>query len=765
MNKLTCLVITFAVTVGVYWKALDCGFVFDDHLAIESNPDTYPNKTSWVDIFQHDFWGKEISRIDSNKSYRPITIASFRMNNLFGGEAFHFHLVNIILHGVVASLVGLLSYSISHNMMHVMYSSVLFATHPLHAEAVTGIVGRAEILCAIFVISAYLIIDTRRVTLLKGLSFLVLITLAVLSKEIGITVVVLVLISDLSANNFRSILPGCKKIILCVGAVGSYIAFRRLFLGQVDLSGSQLLRKAENPILFASDTWVRGASLLHVQYLYLKLMFWPTDMCCEYPFDCIPLIENTSDIRLYYTLSLIIVLVITALYGVVMKNRIIITSLAWICVPLIPSSGILVTIGTMYAERLTYIPSVGVCVLVGWFFSPKKTDTGVTLYSGIQMVVFLMLSSHWSLLLGKRNEDWVSDVTLFQSAIKVCPNGAKHHQQYGILLLNKNETEKSLPHFHKAVEIDPDWCEPNLYIGKAIAGMKGPVGYQESQNWWRKCVHCPFLGDECFNLWYEVQKMFLESNDKNASAHHEVGIVMLEVRQQQVAVNSFRQAGLIRHNSEDWEGAALSFELALSSWEAISASERDESNDLIHPCNINYWLATSYANMLRDKSALSTYIKMLDCNTKLRERSFMAAVEGSLQILHRSSESNNVRSRLQLTEQQFWLLHADTLVKIANAKKVFPHISSVAPSYYITAASLYVKLSLVTPSDCHVLSKAIISFSKGKSNLSPDYCSAMLLHARAGCKGSSYDKCSKCSGDVGKKCKTRAKKKASTGKN
>lgn len=54
---------------------------------------------SWTNIFTNDFWGQNIRLPDSHKSYRPITVLSFRLDHeIYGLNAFGFHLTNVIIY-------------------------------------------------------------------------------------------------------------------------------------------------------------------------------------------------------------------------------------------------------------------------------------------------------------------------------------------------------------------------------------------------------------------------------------------------------------------------------------------------------------------------------------------------------------------------------------------------------------------------------------------------------------------------------------------
>jgi len=62
-----------------YSNTHHCDFVFDDVSAIKDNRDMRPS-TPWSDLLANDFWGTPMVAERSHKSYRPLTVASFRLN-------------------------------------------------------------------------------------------------------------------------------------------------------------------------------------------------------------------------------------------------------------------------------------------------------------------------------------------------------------------------------------------------------------------------------------------------------------------------------------------------------------------------------------------------------------------------------------------------------------------------------------------------------------------------------------------------------------
>lgn len=70
-----------------------------------TNPDLKPT-TSWYKLLENDFWGTPLRERGSHGSYRPLCVATFRLNYLLGGlEPLGYHLVNVILHAACTALV------------------------------------------------------------------------------------------------------------------------------------------------------------------------------------------------------------------------------------------------------------------------------------------------------------------------------------------------------------------------------------------------------------------------------------------------------------------------------------------------------------------------------------------------------------------------------------------------------------------------------------------------------------------------------------
>ena len=145
--------LVFGASFLSYLSSLDGDFVFDDHRGILTNDDLDPSKTSLLDLFQHDFWGGHMSRVESHKSYRPLTVLTYRYFNFYFSELrpHSYHLVNVLLHCVASLLflrlcellIGGKGAAVSFLGLPLSWpalAALLFAVHSIHTEAVRSVI-------------------------------------------------------------------------------------------------------------------------------------------------------------------------------------------------------------------------------------------------------------------------------------------------------------------------------------------------------------------------------------------------------------------------------------------------------------------------------------------------------------------------------------------------------------------------------------------------------------------------------------------------
>ena len=133
----------FAASFLVYCNSLWGGFVFDDHRAVLTNEDLDAGKTNLWGVFANDFWGGHMSRSESHKSYRPLTVLTFRYLNFWpsGLEPFSYHLVNVLIHCSASALFLQVCRRLLGRGWPSLYAALLFSVHSVHTESVRSIVG------------------------------------------------------------------------------------------------------------------------------------------------------------------------------------------------------------------------------------------------------------------------------------------------------------------------------------------------------------------------------------------------------------------------------------------------------------------------------------------------------------------------------------------------------------------------------------------------------------------------------------------------
>lgn len=128
------------VSVLVYANTLFGGLVFDDNEAIVNNRDVREN-TPLASVFSNDFWGSPLTHPESHKSYRPLTILTFRFNrNLHELNPWGYHLFNVLAHTAVCVLFTCFSSLLLGSPATGLLSGLLFTLHPIHTEAVSIII-------------------------------------------------------------------------------------------------------------------------------------------------------------------------------------------------------------------------------------------------------------------------------------------------------------------------------------------------------------------------------------------------------------------------------------------------------------------------------------------------------------------------------------------------------------------------------------------------------------------------------------------------
>ncbi|XP_055936322.1 protein O-mannosyl-transferase Tmtc3-like isoform X1 [Argiope bruennichi] len=495
---LYCYLAVAVIAFLCYRNALDCDFVFDDMSAIRDNQDLRPS-TPLFNLLRNDFWGTPMQKEQSHKSYRPLCVLTYRINYYFHKlQPYGYHLTNVIMHAIVSSL-----YMRICNMFvpssTAFVAGLLFATHPVHTEAVTGVVGRAEILSSLFFLLAFLCY-TNAATAVPNTDWtsmswcLLFVGMATFSKEQGITVVgvccafEIFVVHRLRFPELPNVLMGSKYTSGLREAsvrMATLIAFSvLLLLLRISVMGSQLpvFTKFDNPAA-AADTPARQLTMHYLVALNSWLLIFPCDLCCDWTMSTVALVTSFLDPRNMATLGFYAVLgtlLWTSLWEYETRSKTILMSAAFLAFPFLPASNLFFPVGFVIAERVLYTPSMGFCLLVsyGWSVLHNRIKLKSLSWCFIVVVIFIFASKTI-----RRNFDWQNEYTIFMAGLRVNQRNAKLYNNVGHSLESQGRYLEALKYFQDAIRVQPDDIGAYINVGRTYHNLHM---YEEAEKAFRE---------------------------------------------------------------------------------------------------------------------------------------------------------------------------------------------------------------------------------------------------------------------------------------
>jgi tetratricopeptide (TPR) repeat protein len=250
-------------------------------------------------------------------------------------------------------------------------------------------------------------------------------------------------------------------------AIGvGYLGLRLWIVGSLTLPTRPSM--LDNPLAHATVP-SRIATAAVVLFEYLSQLFLPLHLSADYSYNEIPLIDSAADPRLLLALGggLLLVLVVG-----LAARRVPALGMAalFAAVPLSLTANVLFPIGTIKAERLLYLPSVGWCLAAGWFGAAAWQR-----HRRAAAAVLVTLLAAYGARTVVRNRDWRDDLSLFGAAVQASPNSAKAHYNLGVAYDKRGDTDAAMLHLRQALQIHPGCADAALTIG-TIYEKKGLYG-------------------------------------------------------------------------------------------------------------------------------------------------------------------------------------------------------------------------------------------------------------------------------------------------
>jgi len=328
--------------IVVYFGAMWNRFALDDVPIIALNPLVAHPSGIWR-AFTAPYWAPELG----GHMYRPLVIAGFTVDALVDGTAW-FHAVNLLWHAGAAVAVAALARRWM-DAAGALAAGLLFAVHPVHVEAVANVVGRAELMAAVFaVLAVYAGLSRHHV----GWSAAAL-AFGLLCKEnaaVAPALVVWAWILGLDRPDRR------RMVLLLVGWVlvgAAYAAVRALvrqpFGGYTSMAP-----------MFVGQSWLT-VRLTAVAALadVARLLVFPLTLRVDYSPNERTAVTSVLDVR--FAAGLLCALVWAALLLLAWRRgrKLEAFGLGWVGVAYLPVANFLYPAGFYVAERTLYLPSAG----------------------------------------------------------------------------------------------------------------------------------------------------------------------------------------------------------------------------------------------------------------------------------------------------------------------------------------------------------------------------------------------------------------------
>ena len=561
-----------AVVWVVFGQTLRHDFVnYDDDVYVYENPEVTQGLTlrGIVWAFSHVYAG----------NWHPLTWISHMLDcQWYGLHPGGHHLTSVLLHAATAILLFLVLRRMTGALWRSAFVAAVFAIHPLRVESVAWVAERKDVLSGVFfmlTIGAYvryaegvtggtwqvtrtqgaaaapgLSCVTRHTTLFYGL-VLMFFALGLMCKPMLVTLPCVLLLLDYwplgrmadgGWQERRSGVPVPQRSTL------NHLLYEKLPLFGLAAAACEVTLFAQTVALSSFEQIsfpLRVGNALNSCVSYVDQMFWPSGLAVFYPFPARGI--GVAGV----VLSLVLLAGISAGVFVLRRHRpYLVTGWLWYLIMLVPVIGIVQVGVQARADRYTYLPEIGLYVLLTWAVADLCAGwryRRVVLGGGsISILLALMICAHgqasywrnseslWTHALACTSGNFIGRnnlgnallkkgsvgeaISQYQMALEINPDYAEAHNNLGSALLQQSNVDGAIYHFQKALQINPEFAEAHNNLGNALA-KKGSVYEAISQ----------------------YQKA-LQINPDFAKAHYNLGNTLLEKGNVDEAIAHFQKA-------------------------------------------------------------------------------------------------------------------------------------------------------------------------------------------------------------------------------
>ncbi len=370
-------------------------------------------------------------------NWHPLTWLSLALDvHLFGASPGMHHVVNVILH----LLNSILVFVVFRRMTGAYWASAaiaaLFAVHPMHVESVAWISERKDLLATTFwLLSIWLYVLWNKDGSRPGGSFYIaslgMFVLGLMSKPMVITLPFVLLLCDIWP--LKRTREASRKVF--AGLILEKIPFFLLSIVSAFLTvaAQRSVSAVESLGALPLDLRIQNAIFSYAKYI--TSAFYPAGLAVWYPYD-----RDLSLAAVGAAFAFLIAISAACVWQFP-RRKYLMFGWLWFVGTLVPVIGIVQVGGQSMADRYTYIPYIGLFVMVVFgaaeLFESLKLDKRIPAGLAVASIVGLAVPAYF------QTTYWRSNETLYIRALAVTEKNFLVEQNYCHTLMQQDRLDEA----------------------------------------------------------------------------------------------------------------------------------------------------------------------------------------------------------------------------------------------------------------------------------------------------------------------------------
>jgi len=424
------------VTWIAFFPALRNNFVnFDDSVYVYENPKVVAGLTRSGII-----WA--FTHFHSN-NWHPLTWLSHMLDcQLYRLNAGGHHFTSVLLHAVVVILLFIVLQEMTGAIWKPAFVAAVFAIHPLRVESVAWISERKDILCGLFfmlTLAAY-VHHTRAPSVRRYLVVVLLYALGLMCKPMLVSLPLILLLIDYWPLRRFTDLSSARRLFIEKLPLLGFTAMSCLVTLFAQRSTTASIEQV--PLVWRTENAAVACMIYVVQ------MAWPIHLAPFYP-------HPEFYLPTWQIVLAIIALISISTAAVFWRRELpyVFTGWFWYLVMLIPVIGIVQVGSQAHADRYTYLPQIGLYILVSWSAAHLVARRRAGLPILIAAAAIALLSLTW--IARAQVRYWHDSETLWKHSLAVTEDNTYPYYGLGQLHVARGETNKAIAEFRWALNLRP----------------------------------------------------------------------------------------------------------------------------------------------------------------------------------------------------------------------------------------------------------------------------------------------------------------------